>query len=149
MNALHCTFQEFAKHSEEKFSLIITNPPYFSNSLKSPLKSRNTARHDDQLNTHDLLQGVTRISGSNGKFCLILPAEEAKVFQENAKTDNLFLIRQLLIRSKPGPNPKRIAMEFSFSFPGSGITEEIIIRREDNSFTEAYRDLTKDFYLYF
>jgi hypothetical protein len=38
-------------------------------------------------------------------------------------------------------------MEFGFSPPGSVVTEEIIIRCADNSFTDAYRELTKDFYI--
>lgn len=147
LKALHCSFQEFASHHADKFDLIITNPPYFSNSLKSPVKTRNIARHDDQLDAHDLITGVTRILRSNGNFYLILPAEDAILFQEYAKKQNLFLIRQLLVKSKPGIKPKRIAMKFSFSPAVLVITEEIIIRMDDNSFTEAYREMTKDFYL--
>jgi tRNA1Val (adenine37-N6)-methyltransferase len=147
MKALHIPIQEFVKHHEDKFDMIISNPPYFSNSLRSPDKSRNIARHDDHLNAHELLAGVTRIISSNGKFCLILPSDDAKSFLEQAKAHNLFLIRQLLVKSKPDAKPKRIAIEFSFSYPRLVITDEIIIRKEDNSLTEAYRELTRDFYL--
>ena len=147
MNTIHCSFQEFTRLSGKSFDLIITNPPYFRNSLRSPLKSRNIARHNDQLNTHDLLTGVTRILCTDGKFCLILPAVDAASFQSDATAYGLFLVRQLQVKSKPGTNPKRIAMEFSFSVQGPVITEEIIIRHNDNSFTDAYRELTKDFYL--
>jgi len=54
-----------------------------------------------------------------------------------------------MIIPKPGRKPKQILMEFSFSFPDHTITEEMIIRREDNSFTPDYRKLTKDFYIGF
>jgi tRNA1Val (adenine37-N6)-methyltransferase len=147
LKALHCSFQEFANHHPHKFDLVITNPPWFSNSLRSPLKNRNAARHDDHLNANDLLTGVTSILSSDGTFCLILPAEEAATFIEHAKAYHFFLIRQLLVISKPRFPAKRIAMEFSFSHPENVIFEELIIRREDNSFTENYRELTKDFYL--
>ena len=147
MNAIHCSFQEFSRLPGRSFDLILTNPPYFRNSLRSPLKSRNFARHDDQLNTHDLLTGVSRILCTDGKFCLILPAVDATSFQSDAREHDLFLVRQLQVISKPGTKPKRMAMEFSFSLPGPVITEEIIIRREDNSFTDAYREMTKDFYM--
>lgn len=149
MRALHCSFQEFAGHHPDKFDLIITNPPYFTNSLRSPLKSRNIARHDDHLKANDLLAGVLKTLSHSGKFHLILPAEDAIKFQEYAKEYYLFLIRQLMIKPKPGAKPNRIAMEFSFTPAESVITEEIIIRREDNSFTDAYRELTGDFYLDF
>jgi tRNA1Val (adenine37-N6)-methyltransferase len=147
LNAVHCSFQEFTRLPAKSFDLVITNPPYFRNSLRSPLKTRNNARHDDQLNTQDLLTGVARILPSDGKFCLILPAADATSFQSDAKEHNLFLIRQLLVKSKPGTLPKRIAMEFAFSPPGFVVTEEIIIRCADNSFTDAYRELTMDFYM--
>lgn len=147
MTALHCSFQEFAKLYGKSFDLIITNPPFFRNSLRSPLKSRNIARHDDELNTHDLLSAVTRVLRSQGKFSLILPAGDATSFQAEAETHNLFLSRQLLVLSKPGMKPKRIAMEFVFSPPGLVVTEVMIIRRTDNSFTDAYRELTRDFYI--
>jgi tRNA1Val (adenine37-N6)-methyltransferase len=147
MSSLHCSFQEFTRLPGHTFDLVITNPPYFRNSLRSSLKSRNIARHDDLLNAHDLLSGVTRILHSDGRFCIILPAEDAATFRLLAKAYNLFLIRQLLVKSKPGLISKRIAMEFSFTSPGLVVTEEMIIRREDNSFTEAYRELTRDFYL--
>ncbi len=149
LKTLYCSFQEFADYYPDKFDLIITNPPYFINSLSSPFKSRNIARHDDQLNTRDLIKGVTRILGIIGKFCLIFPAEGAIKFQDYAKEHSLFLNRQLMVKPKPGAKPNRIAMEFSFTSPESVITEEIIIRREDNSFTDDYRELTKDFYLEF
>jgi tRNA1Val (adenine37-N6)-methyltransferase len=149
MNAVHSSFQEFTRLHSDTFDLIITNPPFFRNSLRSPLNSRNIARHDDQLNTNDLLDGVTRILRIDGKFCLILPADAARLFHEYANEQNLHLVRKLQVSSKPGIKPKRIAMEFSFSPPGKVIIEEIIIRREDNSFTEAYRQMTRDFYLEF
>jgi tRNA1Val (adenine37-N6)-methyltransferase len=149
LKALHCSFQEFANHPPHKFDLVITNPPWFSNSLRSPLKNRNIARHDDLLNAHDLLSGVARLLNGNGNFCLILPAEDAATFIEHAKVHKLFLVRQLLVISKPGFPAKRIVMEFSFSPPGNVINEELIIRCEDNSFTEPYRELTREFYLEF
>jgi tRNA1Val (adenine37-N6)-methyltransferase len=149
MNTIHISFQEFTRLQGFMFDLIITNPPFFKNSLRSPLNSRNIARHDDQLNAHDLLDGVTNILRSNGKFCLILPVDGAQLFKEYANEQNLHLVRQLQVRSKPGIKPKRVIMEFSLSLPGIVITEEIVIRREDNSFTEAYRQMTRDFYLEF
>ena len=149
LKAFHCSFREFANHHPHKFDLVITNPPWFSNSLRSPLKNRNIARHDDYLKASDLLTGVISILSSNGKFCLILPAEDAATFIDHAKAHHLFLTRQLLVISKPGFPPKRIAMEFSLSPPGNICNEELIIRREDNSFTEDYRELTKDFYIEF
>ena len=80
MKAIQCSLQEMADRRTDIFDLVVTNPPYFSNSLKSPDIKRNTARHDDLLNSHDLLAGVIRLVNEHGKFCLILPAEITKSF---------------------------------------------------------------------
>jgi tRNA1Val (adenine37-N6)-methyltransferase len=147
MKALHCSFQEYPALHPGKFDLVITNPPFFRNSLRSPRKIRNIARHDEKLNYHDLVSGVADIIDCSGRFCLILPAGDATSFQKDAGDYSLYLQRQLIVLSKSAKKPERIAMEFSFSPPGPVTTDEIIIRREDNTFTEAYRELTKDFYL--
>jgi tRNA1Val (adenine37-N6)-methyltransferase len=146
---LHLSFQYFVKYRQDQFDLILTNPPWFSNSLKSPMKSRNIARHDDHLKPGDLFEGVKRILKENGKFYIIIPANDISSTMVVARENNLFLNRRMMIIPKPGRKPKQILMEFSFSFPDHTITEEMIIRREDNSFTPDYRKLTKDFYIGF
>ena len=49
------SFQDYSKHSSLKYDLIVTNPPFFSNSLKTPHDGRNLARHNDILPPEELL----------------------------------------------------------------------------------------------
>src|SRR5688572_5036500 len=49
----HCSFQDFVKRSSQKYNLIVTNPPYFIDSLKSNTGSRTIARHTDALSFDD------------------------------------------------------------------------------------------------
>ena len=149
LRMLHLSFQYFVKYRQDQFDLILTNPPWFSNSLKSPMKSRNIARHDDHLKPGDLFEGVKRILKEYGKFYIIIPENDISSTMAVARKNNLFLNRRMMIIPKSGRKPKRILMEFTFTFPDHTITEEMIIRREDNSFTPDYRKLTKDFYIGF
>jgi tRNA1Val (adenine37-N6)-methyltransferase len=149
LKILHLSFQDFVKHHQDQFDLILTNPPWFSNSLKSPRNIRNIARHDDHLKPRDLFEGVKKILRGNGRFYIIIPADDQSSIVEIAGENNLFLNRQMMVIPKPGRKPKRILMDFTFSSPDHIITEEMIIRREDNSFTNEYRKLTGDYYLEF
>ena len=51
--------------SEVKFDVIISNPPYFADSMHSPDKQRTTARHTASLSFKDLAEGVLRLCGQH------------------------------------------------------------------------------------
>ena len=149
MMALNVSFMDFVNHHNGQFDLITANPPWFSNSLKSPHRSRNIARHDDLLKPDDLFSGVKKLLTQNGSFYIIIPADSASSTALTAREYSLFLNRQMIVRPKPEKDPNRILMEFSFTAPDQLFTEEITIRNSDNSFTDAYLAMTKDFYLDF
>ena len=149
MKAIQCSFQDFMTQPRNKFDLIVTNPPYFRNSLKPPSEKRTVARHDDLLKPDDLFSGVKKLLTQNGSFYIIIPAESASSTALTASEYSLFLKRQMIVRPKPEQDSNRVLMEFSFIPPMQLIKEEIIIRSGDNSFTDAYRTMTEDFYLDF
>jgi len=57
------------------YELIVSNPPYFQNSLKNPDEGRKTARHTDTLSYAELIYHSARLLKENGQLALILPAE--------------------------------------------------------------------------
>ena len=69
----------------DKFDLIVTNPPYFSNSLKNPDPRKSATRHNDSLSSDDLLSGVARLLADNGIFQLIMPYVEGTIFIAEAQ----------------------------------------------------------------
>ena len=56
INVFHSDLADFAQASTHLYGLIVSNPPYFVDSLKCPNLQRNTARHTDTLTLEDLLQ---------------------------------------------------------------------------------------------
>ncbi|MFA6830764.1 MAG: methyltransferase, partial [Bacteroidaceae bacterium] len=55
------------------YQLIVTNPPYFIDSLNSPNEQRTVARHTQTgLNFEQLIKGVLHLLDANGLFSLIL-----------------------------------------------------------------------------
>lgn len=57
----------------EKFDLIVSNPPYYVDSLLSPDEGRNTARHAAGLPFGELAAAVVRLLSPGGRFALVLP----------------------------------------------------------------------------
>ena len=143
LTAIHGRLQD---HSDKKYDLICTNPPYFRNSLKSFVSNRSNARHVDALSFEELVQGVDNLLAPNGRFTLILPEKEKKNFIGIAIRHLLFLQRILEIIPKSGRPPNRILMEFGRIIPHQPDERKLIIRNEDNAYTPEYREITKDYY---
>jgi tRNA1Val (adenine37-N6)-methyltransferase len=147
IRVIHSSFQEFSRHTEQTFDLIVSNPPFFTNSLKAPLEGRNMARHNDILPPNDLLAGVDKLLHADGKFCLILPYVDSQLFIVDAALCNLYCNRKTSIKHTPGKKLNRVLMQFSRN--RTSVEEnELMIRKEDGSFTGEYTLLTRDYYLF-
>lgn len=142
----HQSFQDFVKGTTKQYDLVITNPPYFHHASKPFIESRLHARHNDQLNFNELVNGVKHILSPEGKFCLILPLKEGMEFMDIAQRKGLFCHQLLRVKTKADRQEKRLLMEFRNEF-GVPADDQIVIHNEDCSFTEAYIELTKDYYL--
>ena len=141
-------FGKYSQDSRVKYDLIVSNPPYFSNSLRNPGSEKRMARHNDTLPFEVLLKGVETLLSPNGAFCIILPADNSD-FEKDAFIYGLKCQRRMLIRSVPHKNYIRQMLEFRKSLNGPLVEEELAIHQQHNVYSEAYKNLTKDFYLNF
>lgn len=144
------SLQEYSKISTQKYNLIVTNPPYFEQSLKSSDEQRSHARHADVLPFEELLDGVLKLMDEKGKFCLILPTLEAVKFRALAEKRGLHLSKLLRVKSRiDKETDKRHLMQFEVK-PTEFSEKTIAIELEDrHQYTEDYKDLTKDYYINF
>lgn len=149
---LHSTsVQEFARHStSECFDHIISNPPYFVGSLNSPDAARNTARHTSSLPHEELTAACLKLLSPSGLLSLILPSVEGEKFITIAAGDGFCLSRRMEVWPTPQSGPKRLLLEFSrHEIPPHELPPLIIEGAGAGTFSEEYRALTHDFYLYF
>jgi tRNA1Val (adenine37-N6)-methyltransferase len=147
---LYCqSFQEFAAETENKYDLIVSNPPFFSNGVKAPSETRAQARHADALPLDVLISGAAKLLHQNGGIAVILPAEQFQEVENLAKISGLFLSR--LCRVKPNPVKPDFRILVELSKKQSALQEEnlMIEFEKHHHYTPEYRELTKDFYLKF
>ncbi|MEG0808035.1 MAG: methyltransferase, partial [Alistipes sp.] len=71
---VHAPIQEFAP--TERFERILSNPPFFTDSLICPDVGRTTARHAVQLSFEELRDAVLRLLTPEGRFSVVLPTTE-------------------------------------------------------------------------
>jgi tRNA1Val (adenine37-N6)-methyltransferase len=134
--------------ANKQYDLIITNPPYFisKNNYSITDLQRAKARHDNDLTFEELIDSVMKLLNDMGEFSLILPIKEATIFKELATKKGLFVIKNIYIKPKLTKFSNRIVMVFSRQQIDE-ITEEFIVYNEDNSQTDAFKELTKNYYL--
>lgn len=96
----HTDLQNF-NPVQGKFDLIVTNPPFFSDSLKSSDLRKSFARHNDSLTSDGILEGVLKLLEDEGRLQLILPYVEGNVFIAEAHKYGLYCNNILKIKPLP------------------------------------------------
>ena len=144
----HTDLQNFDQ-KQEKFDLIVTNPPYFFDSLKSPDPRKSIARHNDSLTSAEILEGVLKFMKEDGHLQLILPYVEGNVFIAEANKYGLYCNSILKIKSLPTAEISRLILTLSKSKKKPVESFLTIEHGRRHEFTEEYINLTKEFYLKF
>lgn len=131
---------------EATFDVIVSNPPYFVDSMKCPDNSRSVARHNNDLTYTDLLQGVHALLSPHGAFTLVIPTDVAERVKAIAETFCLYPSHQLFIITKPGGISKRTLITFTFTRQECQ-QEELLTEIARHQYSDAYTALTKEFYM--
>ena len=132
-----------------KFDMIVTNPPYFTDSLKNPDERKASARHNVNLTSAEILAGVSGLLADDGRFHLIMPYVEGNIFIAEAVEYGLYCESILKIRPLPSSGIRRLVL--CFSRKRIAVTEKFLTieKGKRHEFTEDYINLTKEFYLKF
>lgn len=147
--AHHSAFDEFAEaHTDSGYDLIFSNPPYFEDSLLAPQERRSQARHTATgLSYRELLDFAKDALSENGRFSIVLPADQEMALCRYARMCGLHLFKILRVRTVPRKDPTRIIAEFSRHRCESP-TEELLTIQDEGKYTDEYLSLTRDFYLF-
>jgi tRNA1Val (adenine37-N6)-methyltransferase len=142
----NCTLQNFIPDSAN-FDLIVSNPPYFIDSLKNPDPAKSDTRHNDSLTHSDILTGAHRLLTEDGSLQLIMPFDEGSIFVAEAQEHGLYCNSILKIRPVPSSEIRRLILGFSTKRTKPAESFLTIESGKRHEFTEEYVRLTKDFYL--
>lgn len=144
----HSALQNFQSNC---FDCIVSNPPFFENSLSSPDPKRDIARHSTSLPFSALFEGVDRLLTDKGVFSAVIPVEAEEGFSSEAYLKGLRPHRRTLIKTTPRKQPKRLLLAFSKgSIPpvnGETFNEIQTLFTAEGKRTEWYQKITKGFYI--
>ncbi len=144
----HQSIQSYAVESTIKFDLIISNPPFFTGGMLSDQNHRNEVRHTIKLPHGDLLLAVDKLLSPLGSLAIILPYLQGLRFIEISALYRLYPRRITEVKSRSEKSIERLLIEFGRT-PSIPVQNELVIHSIDNQFSDAYKELTQDFYLNF
>ncbi|WP_223560373.1 tRNA1(Val) (adenine(37)-N6)-methyltransferase [Chryseobacterium lathyri] len=131
-------------HTENKFDLIVSNPPYFEESGSDKDK---IARQTVELNFQQLISVSAKLLSDHGILSVIIPVEAGSVFIDIASENRLFLKRKVNIKGIENSKTKRLVLEFSFI--ERAIEEsDFVIEKSPRQYSDQYLELTKEFHVF-
>ncbi len=148
LRCLRQDIREYAGTANEKYDLILTNPPFFESDLPSRNVRLRQAKHHISLRFDELLDSIDNLLDDDGMFALIIPWDIRQKIMQLATQRNLFCRRELMIYPKASKNANRSILEF-YRTKKDCIKENLYIYTEQNRYSAAYRNLCKEFYLNF
>lgn len=142
----HATLEEFNEEVPETYDLIISNPPFYTESSIPDGEDIVKPKHSISLPFENLIRVSENLLSDDGRFAVILPYKEVKSFTEIASKFELYPTRINSVKSMPDKDFKRSLMEFQ-KIKKDILHEELTIEDSPGNYSKAYTDLTREFYM--
>lgn len=142
----HASLGEFIEEIEDKYHLIVSNPPFYSEDYKTSDESRDLARFNDSLPFDELIFSASQLLSEEGIFAVVIPRKEEEGFLKLAEQENLFPNRICRVKGNETSQEKRSLIAFSFEKSTPKI-ENLTIETSRHKYTEEYISLVNEFYL--
>lgn len=140
-------FRQYVRDGVNRFDRIVSNPPYFSDSLLSPDKGRTGARHAVSLTLGDLLFSARHCLKDRGTLSLILPYDKNDELESLCDKHAFYKKRKTIVYPLPGTEPKRLLIELALMPVKKTETDSLTIETSRHCYTDEFAALVKDFYL--
>lgn len=148
LDVFHNSLKEFSGKSEEKYDLIVCNPPYFTNGVKSDDEKRSIARHADELTLDELFKYSSQLLSDIGNLGIIFPYTDFDRTVLAAKNRGLYPKDVLYVKPIIDKDFVRVLISFSRIDIGSFNEDELTIETDRRHFyTDEFKNLVRDFYL--
>lgn len=131
-----------------RYNFIITNPPFYSNDLKSGIPEKNIAKHDTGLTLDQLAYVIGENLTDDGVVCILLPYHRTEQYELLSQQNGFFLQEKLLIKQTPAHDYFRSIMHFGRQKKFSPALHELTIKDEAGAYTPKFVDILKDYYLH-
>lgn len=143
----HLPIQSFSP--QDPYELIVANPPFYPDHLRSPDQQRRQAHHNDSLSFQDLAEACKRLLAPEGICSILLPPRQSVEFSEIAAHEGLYPIHELEIMESKTHKPHRHVQLYSHHAEKTPSTDSLVIRNENGAYSDRFRQLLQTYYTIF
>jgi len=136
------------EHLDATFDLIVSNPPFYINSLESPEEKKKKAKHTDVSFFEMLMKDVAEYLTKDGLCWLVLPIETSAEVKSLAAQNGMSLQGKIAIRSFKDSAPHREIVCFGFEDKPVALSE-FMIYQSAGVYTDQYKELLKPYFIAF
>ena len=130
---------------DSKFDLIISNPPYYENSLLSENDRTSRAKHAEFLPVDLLVTKATDLLADDGVFWVIIPSENSENWINQAQKNDLHVQQSISIIGKEWQGEKRRVLAFG-RIKTKTESSSLTVRDGNGNYSKEYIQLTKEFH---
>jgi tRNA1Val (adenine37-N6)-methyltransferase len=132
----------------KKYDLIVSNPPFYIDSLKSPGEKKAVAKHTDMDFFKTLVKAVASHLTPNGCCWLILPVHIAEVVTAIGEAFDLFPKKFIYVQSYEHSQAHRVILCLGFSKSSAEIGK-FIIYEAVGVYSKGYQKLLQPYFIAF
>jgi tRNA1Val (adenine37-N6)-methyltransferase len=133
----------FKLQAPVKFDRIVSNPPFFQNSLQAPDEARNVARH--AVNDW-VIRFWERARKLTGRVNVIIPVEVQDEWKRESELSNFFLVKKCEIFSRADKPAIRFLLEY-YRIEEPLQESSLVLMNEDGTRTKEYEEFARAYYL--
>ena len=130
-----------------KFDAIVSNPPYFVNSMKCDNEARTTARHSDTLDCRMFFKKSIELLADGGSVSIVIPCDILDEWKVAAMEQVLYPTRVTFIKTTPRKAPKRVLVEFRAGSNTAATENTLILETSPGEYSDDAKRILGDFYL--
>lgn len=143
----HAALDEFVDDPEDEYDLIISNPPFYSEDFKTADEQRDLARFQDAMPFEDLIEAADLLLSENGTFAVVIPYKEEERFIDLCAEYELYAVKATRVKGSQKTPIVRSLLAFKRYELSVLTADELVIEINRHEYTDAYINLTQDFYL--